>query len=558
MTTKHKQPKTPHSATATDSVPNETGATSHQSAVFDQISFSIPENDLNSTIAQARIDTNTKTMDLSLGNCNFVVFGQSSTVHHSDCHLLRKSQEEANPRRADCHVEQIRPMEVEESSIVQCFSRSGVSVEESQHKPNTSSGEILLDVESSLPVIKKQGFLNGLQCEEILRNLELLQDNGKFEHHKRLFNFCLERCVEKGNKDMEVTANEKQIPIGEHCNPVLKKFQLFQEKGRLKEDEQLLSLYSRLCTKQDYADMPLALIIEQGVSFMYNKQLSKSKLYFTSVIELAEHCQLRNPNILMARAYFLLAANCSCRKPRNFSTFLECLRRSEVLLQNHDSPEDWAEMYYTLGFIWLNYMSMVPDDDRNAKARKEIQEKAKTYYEWAIAICLKDPRSRVQHKRLTYCHLSLAALLLDCSSTVARTRIKVIPSQDIKDAKRHLDIVEYKLGETIPRGTRVQILKRRSDQYYRQGPEMYQLAKETAQDAFQMARSHGFNTELDSLQEQIDFLNQLCEDTVCRERITLLVDGDSSTSGSDSRFQASCSETDENQNLPTSHQNQSQ
>jgi len=104
----------------------------------------------------------------------------------------------------------------------------------------------------------------------------------------------------------------------------------------------------------------------------------------------------------------------------------------------------------------------------------------------------------------------------------------------------------------------VQILKRRSDQYYRQGPEMYQLAKETAQDAFQMARSHGFNTELDSLQEQIDFLNQLCEDTVCRERITLLVDGDSSTSGSDSRFQASCSETDENQNLPTSHQNQSQ
>ena len=214
--------------------------------------------------------------------------------------------------------------------MVHCVSEPAVSEEASQPKPSNSSVEILLDVEPSLPVIKKQGFLNGLQCEEILKNLELLQDNGKFEHHKRLFNFCLQQCFEKRSKGMEVKANEQKIPIGEHCNQVLKKFQRFQQTGRLKEDEQLFSLYSRLCTKQEYADMELALIIEQGVSFMYNKQLSKSKLYFTSVIQLADHCKLRNPNILMARAYFLLAANCSCRKPRNFSTFLECLRRSET------------------------------------------------------------------------------------------------------------------------------------------------------------------------------------------------------------------------------------
>jgi len=190
---------------------------------------------------------------------------------------------------------------------------------------------------------------------------------------------------------------------------------------------------------------------------------------------------------------------------------------------------------------------MVPDDDRNAKPRKETQRKAKNCYERAIAICKKDPRSRVQQKKLTYCHLGLAALLLDCASTVARSRIKVIPSQDLKDATKHLDIVEYELGN-IPRGTRVQVLKTRSDQYYRQGPEMYQLAKETAQDALQMARRHGFNTELESLQEQIDFLDQLCEDTLCKERIKLLVDGDTSTSDSDSTFETSCSEPDENQN----------
>ena len=193
-------------------------------------------------------------------------------------------------------------------------------------------------------------------------------------------------------------------------------------------------------------------------------------------------------------------------------------------------------------------MSKIPEDERNATTRKEIKEKAKAYYERAIAICKKDPRIRIQHKRLTYCHLGLAGLLLDCSSIVARARKNVIPSEDVKVAKRHLDIAEYELGENIPRGTRVQILKRRSDQYYRQGPEMYQLAKETAQDALQMARRHGFNTEVEWLQERTAFLDRLCEDTVRSEQIKLLVDGDSSTSGSDSRFETSCSESDKYQN----------
>ena len=310
----------------------------------------------------------------------------------------------------------------------------------------------------------------------------------------------------------------------------------------LKKDAQLLSLYSRLCTKKEYADMELALIIEQGVSYMYHNKLGKSKRYFIFVKEMGEHCKLRNPNILIARAYFLLAANYNsrARKKKKVSAIMEFLRRSEVLLQNHECPEDLAEMYFTSGIAWLGRMSRIADDERNSKARTEIRERAKTFYERAIAICKKDPRSRVQLKRLRYCHLGLAALLLDCSSNVARTRIKVIPSQDIKEATKHLDIIEHQLGD-IPLGARVQVLKKRSDQYFRQGPEMYQLAKETAQDALQMARSHGFNTELESLQQRIHFLDQLCS-----ERIKLLVDDDASTSGSDSRYEASCSETDEN------------
>ena len=479
-------------------------------------------DDSTSVIAETSLDTKTKTLNVVFKNCNAVLVDQ---------------------------VEQMQPVEPEVNSAttVQWLRRPAVSKEESQQKSSNSSCEVLLDVEPSLPMIRKQGFLNGPQCEEILKNLELLQDNGKFEHHMRCFNFCLQQCAEKGNKYMEVIATEQQIQNRQHCNQVLKTFQVFQGNGRLKGDKHLVSLYSRLCTKNEFADMELALIIEQGVSLMYHNQLSKSKLYFTSVIELGEHCQLRNPNILLARAYFLLAANYSSRasKARKVSKILECLRQSEVLLQNHESPEDWAEMYYNLGIAWLDYMSVVPDDERNAQRRRKIQEKAKNFYERAIAICKRDPRSRVQHKKLTYCHIGLAALLLDCSSKAARTRIKVIPTQDFKVAKRHLDIVEYELGD-IPRGTRIQVLKTRSDQYYRQGPEMYQLAKETAQDALQMARRHGFNTELESLQERIDFLDQLCEDAVCTERIKLLADVDTSDSCSGFRFETSSSQSDEN------------
>ena len=262
-------------------------------------------DDSTSVIAETTLETKTKTLNVILENCNAVLVSQ---------------------------VQQIEPMEAEADSIVQSFSKPADSEEESEQ--NSSNCEIILDVEPSLPVIKKQGVLNGPQCEEILKTLELLQDSGKFQDHQRMFQFFSQQCVEKGNKDMEV--NKPQIPNGDGCNQVHKKFQAFQENGWLKKDEQLLSLYSRLCTRKEFADMELALIIEQGVSYMYHKELGKSKRYFIFVIEMGKHCQLRNPNILIARAYFQLAANYNsrARKKKKRSAIMEFLRRSEALLQN--------------------------------------------------------------------------------------------------------------------------------------------------------------------------------------------------------------------------------
>ena len=77
----------------------------------------------------------------------------------------------------------------------------------------------------------------------------------------------------------------------------------------------------------------------------------------------------------------------------------------------------------------------------------------------------------------------------------------------------------------------MQILKTSSDQDSRQGPEMYHLQK--------TQNWNRFSSE--SL-----FNHQLCEDTMSTERIKLLVDGNTSNSGSDCRFKTTCSESDEN------------
>ncbi|KAJ7374313.1 hypothetical protein OS493_007401 [Desmophyllum pertusum] len=50
-------------------------------------------------------------------------------------------------------------------------------------------------------------------------------------------------------------------------------------------------------------------------------------------------------------------------------------REVSFFLQNHESPEDWAELYYNYGSVWLAYMSMIPDDERNAQARNTAEEK---------------------------------------------------------------------------------------------------------------------------------------------------------------------------------------
>ena len=90
-----------------------------------------------------------------------------------------------------------------------------------------------------------------------------------------------------------------------------------------------------------------------------------------------------------------------------------------------------------------------------------------------------------------------------------RTQAKAIPLSDIKEAEEHLNFIQHDLGDSVPAGTRIQLLKIRSDQFYRQG--FLQLAKVTAEQALHLASSNKFNTELDPLRRRITFLDDNVE-----------------------------------------------
>ena len=471
-------------------LPRELNAEGQDSCSDVNTLFTFPLDNSTSVIAEAKIDTQSNTLNIVLKNCELVTVGLSNTQQlncnccsHGDDTCVSNSNIEvladSCPTIADfanCSFGRRKTTTEKEENQLQPFN------EVAQDCKQVNSDEITVSIEPLLPLIKKQGYLNGSQCERIMEHLEILQDNGKFGEHECLVRSYLQRCGKENNSDLE-----------------------------------------------------LALKIERGVAFSYHKEFKNSKRMFISVIKSDK--ELRNPNILIARAYFLLVADHRGKKFVKLAPLFEFLRRSEFLLQNHESPEDWAELYYNYGAVWLVYMSMIPDDERNAQARNTARGNARYYFEHAISFCKKDPRLRVQIKKQTYIHLKLAALLLDCSSTAARTRQKEISPVDIKEAKDHLDFVQYKLGVCPPFGTRVQLLKTRSDQFYRQG--IYQLALETAEDAFKVAFSNGFNTELDSLKERIDFLDKLCEEKIKLIAIEDITDTSSETYCSESALSES-------------------
>ena len=62
---------------------------------------------------------------------------------------------------------------------------------ETQHCSQTEWRDTFIaSVDPPIPLIEKQGYLNGQKCERILEKLELLQDAGKFAEYEHLVTSC--------------------------------------------------------------------------------------------------------------------------------------------------------------------------------------------------------------------------------------------------------------------------------------------------------------------------------------------------------------------------------
>ena len=319
-------------------------------------------------VAEAQGDTLGNVLLLAITDCEMAIVSQSTEKRkQSYCEHCSKTGktdvntcEDEEEQNAVCsnHVPSsivemediISAKQNEEHSKMQLNEEKQLDDPENQYlsiKPSS--------IAPSLPMIKKRGYLNGPRCERIMERLEILQDKGRFQEHK-----CLVKCLLKHRMERK----SSNVTRDTQCEQLLKKLEFQQNDRKLEDRDVLFHLYSRLCGGEEYADLELSLVIEQGVSFMYQKKFKKSKLFLTSVSAFGEYCKLKNSNILIARTYFLLIElNMHMyKKIKKIQTLFEYLERSEDYLKHHDSPEDMAELYYNRGLLWMIFTCTIPVD----------------------------------------------------------------------------------------------------------------------------------------------------------------------------------------------------
>ena len=321
--------------------------------------------------------------------------------------------------------------------------KPGVREDERGHNNEKRTETVL---EYRLPLIEKQGFLKGVKCEIIMKNLELLQDSGRFREHEKFACAILE------------------LP---RVDP----------------------------------DLAAALLIERGLAFYHANDLKQCKPLFNAAIRKAE--SLVNGSLLQARALFLKST--VYRRLMKYNKSLQCLQRAELLLSNHEPGEDTANLHYHYGTFWLYLHNTKPSDSRG---RQVYRRRGTEALEKAMEHAARDDRWRVPLKRSIYCNLRIAALCLDCSSKMARQTPQYLTA-DIGEAEKRLDFVEYQLGDGLPRGTKVELLKTRSDQYYRQGN--LGAAKKAAKEGLRIMMELEESSSENSLRERLRELQTLEE-----------------------------------------------
>ena len=234
------------------------------------------------------------------------------------------------------------------------------------------------------------------------------------------------------------------------------------------------------------SDMEMSLQIERAMALYFQNNIADAKKILKIVAK--QEQQLENPGILVGRALNLLTA--VYKRQGKFGKAMECVERARACLESQDSAHDKAELHHSYGALIM----AIPA----AKNPETVQTSKKEAY--------KSYQMADHYEFQKYHHVKMAALLLE--SRCRGERIVNFPcKEDVMNAKKHLDFVEFKLADNESLGTRITFLLLRSDQY--RCEQNVAMAMEKAQEASALIYRHGFQLEFAPAKSRIDRLSAM-------------------------------------------------
>ena len=269
---------------------------------------------------------------------------------------------------------------------------------------------------------------------------------------------------------------------------LIKELKDLQDMGDFEGHEQMVEKQMAKLRLAADPDMEVSLQIERAMALYFQNNIKGAKQILKLVVK--QEQQLKNPGILVARALNLLTA--IYKRQGKFGNAMKCVERANTCLEGQDSPDDKAELHHSYGAL-ITAIPAAKDPESSRSTKKEAYKS----YEMAGHYTANDEFKE-------YVHVKMAALMLESSSKAERI-VTSLSKEDFLKAKKHLDFVEFNVGDNMALGTRIKLLLLRSDQYLCE--DKVTMAMEKAKEANELIHRHDFQLEYVSAKKRIDYLS---------------------------------------------------
>ena len=229
-------------------------------------------------------------------------------------------------------------------------------------------------------------------------------------------------------------------------------------------------------------DIVAAVTIEQARCYTYRGNLRAAKIHARRGLELALRTHF--PTKFQARTFTVMAT--ISRNQNKLGSTEKNLRLAEQSFKSGWDLEDMARFHECHGSFLDSLMGSLAQPDESVK------ERALDSFKKMSEVALQDTRSRVRDKNRFYALIRSARILLDSNSSFGR-RARVVSTDSIALASRHLEVIKNELWNSIPRGSQIQFGLVKSDLYFRQGK--FEEERGLLQQCLDESRSYGFKTD---------------------------------------------------------------